>query len=279
MLEINVGGGGWVDIIYAGGSFASGGYNHNAINPNYGNPLLPSHPNWSGNSGGFITTIVNLPDSSAGQSVQFRWRMGSDNVVSRNGWRIDDVAIVQHVCCVSAPAVTSAVSRETHGAAGTFDVDLPLAGAHGIEPRRGGQTNDYTMVITFSANVTVNGSPQAAVTSGIGTIGSNGINNGGMVSVNGNIVTVPLTNVANAQAINVTLNNVNGSTNVTIPMGVLIGDVNGNGAVNASDVALTKSRIGQPISQTNFRADVNAGGAINATDVSLVKSLVGTGLP
>ena len=50
-----------------------------------------------------------------------------------------------------------------------------------------------------------------------------------MVITSGNVVTIPLTNVANAQTINVTLNNVNGSTNVTIPMGVLIGDVNGNG--------------------------------------------------
>ena len=90
---------------------------------------------------------------------------------------------------------------------------------------------------------------------------------------------IPLTNVANAQTINVTLNNVNGSTNVTIPMRLLIGDVTGNGAVTASDVAFTKSRLGQPVDATTFRSDVNDNGSINATDVSLVKSLVGTGLP
>jgi hypothetical protein len=88
-----------------------------------------------------------------------------------------------------------------------------------------------------------------------------------------------LTNVANAQAINVTLNNVNGSTNVMIPMGVLIGDVNGNGAVNASDVALAKSRSGQPVAAATFRSDVTADGSINATDASLVKSKSGATLP
>jgi uncharacterized MnhB-related membrane protein len=62
-------------------------------------------------------------------------------------------------------------------------------------------------------------------------------------------------------------------------MGVLIGDVNGNGAVNASDVALAKSRIGQPVNPATFRSDTNADGSINATDVALVKSAVGTGLP
>ena len=100
-----------------------------------------------------------------------------------------------------------------------------------------------------------------------------------MVTIAGNVVTIPLTNVANAQSINVTLNGVNGSTNVVIPMSMLLGDVNGNGAVNASDVALTKSRIGQPVGAANFKSDVNTTGSINASDVSLVKSLVGTGLP
>src|SRR5438132_6120253 len=136
----------------------------------------------------------------------------------------------------STPIVQSAVSRKTHGNLNSFDVDLPLSGAPGIECRSGGVTGDYTIVMTFLADVSVNGNPQAAVTSGVGTIGSGGVSDGGMVITSGNVVTIPLTNVANAQTINVTLNNVNGSTNVTIPMRVLIADVNGNGAVNASDI-------------------------------------------
>ncbi len=64
--------------------------------------------------------------------------------------------------------------------------------------------------LTFLANVSVNGNPQAAVSSGIGTIGSGGVSNGGAVVVASNVVTIPLTNVANAQTINITLNNVNG---------------------------------------------------------------------
>jgi hypothetical protein len=66
---------------------------------------------------------------------------------------------------------------------------------------------------------------------------------------------------------------------VPVSMGVLIGDTNGNGAVNASDVSQSKARIGQTLDATNFRSDVNANGAINATDVSIVKSDAGTGLP
>jgi hypothetical protein len=179
----------------------------------------------------------------------------------------------------STPIVQSVVSRKTHGNAGNWGVNLPLSGAPGIECRSGGATNDYTIVVTFLANVSVNGSTQAAVTSGIGTIGSGGVSNGGLVTASGNFVTIPLTNVANAQTITVTLSNVNGVTSVTIPMRLLIGDINGNGAVNASDIAVSKRFVGQLAYPTTYRADVNADGAINATDVSLVKSQSGTPLP
>ena len=141
------------------------------------------------------------------------------------------------------------------------------------------------MVITFSGNVTVNGSPQAQVTMGTGTIGSGGVSNGGAVTVSGNTVTIPLTNVTNAQTINVTLNGVNSAladvpeTNFVIPMSRLLGDTNANGAVNASDVSQTKARIGQTLNATNFRSDINTNGSINATDVSQVKAAIGTGLP
>ena len=174
----------------------------------------------------------------------------------------------------------SVVSRKTHGGAGTFDIDLPLTGSPAIECRTdGGLIRDYTIVLTFSGNVIVTGDPQAQVTLGIGMIGSGGVSNGGMVTIDGNIVTIPLTNVGNAQIINVTLFGVNGVGNVVVPMAVLAGDVNGNGIVNASDVAQTKLLIGQPIDLTTFKCDVSTNGSINATDVTFLKSKVGTGLP
>ncbi|HUE41427.1 MAG TPA: SBBP repeat-containing protein, partial [Chthoniobacterales bacterium] len=47
-----------------------------------------------------------------------------------------------------------AVSRKTHGTAGTFDVDLPLSGTPGIECRSGGADGDYTIVSTFANAMT-----------------------------------------------------------------------------------------------------------------------------
>jgi photosystem II stability/assembly factor-like uncharacterized protein len=188
-------------------------------------------------------------------------------------------AVWRKLLGTQALQLTSAVSRKSHGSAGTFDIDLPQSGTPGIECRSGGATNDYQLVLTFADAVSVNGNPQASVTSGIGTIGSGGSSNGGMVTVAGNVVTIPLTNVANVQTINVTVNNVNSSTNFTIPMSILIGDTNNTGTVNASDIGSTKVQVGMPVTNGNFRSDANATSAINASDVSLVKSHSGQGLP
>ncbi|HWX16974.1 MAG TPA: plastocyanin/azurin family copper-binding protein [Chthoniobacterales bacterium] len=171
----------------------------------------------------------------------------------------------------SAPMAQSAFSRKVHGGAGTFDVPLPLTGNVGVECRSGGATNDYQMIIDFATSVTVGG---AVLTSGTGSVSS--------FSVSGSEVTANLTGVTNVQRITVTLMNVNDGThmgNVPVSMGVLVGDVNGNAAVSAADVALTKSQVGATVSGSNFREDVNANGVINSVDVAQVKSTVGTALP
>jgi hypothetical protein len=169
------------------------------------------------------------------------------------------------------PMAQSAFSRKIHGAAGTFDVPLPLTGNVGIECRSGGTTNDYQMIINFATTVTVQ---SASVTSGTGRVSS--------FSVSGSQITVNLTGVTDQQRITMTLHNVNNGNvtgDVPISMGVLVGDVNGNAVVNAADVALTKSQVGMAVSGSNFREDVNANGTISSTDVALVKSDVGTALP
>ena len=200
---------------------------------------------------------------------------------------IDTVSLAAASCatgCSSTPIANGAVSRKTHGGAGTFDIDLPLTGTVGVECRLGGGTNsnDHTVVVTFGANVSVNGTPQAQIMSGSATIGSNGTSNGGAVTVSGATVTVPLASVANGQRVEITLNNVNngsGSGNVVIPMGVLRGDTNGNGFVNATDIAQTKASSGQTVTTANFRTDVSASGSITATDIAIVKSSSGAVLP
>jgi len=166
------------------------------------------------------------------------------------------------------PVPQSAFSRKVHGSAGTFDIQLPLTGNVGIECRNGPA---FQMIVNFGNTVTVD---SVAVTYGTGNVDN--------FNVNGSQVTINLSGVINVEKIRVTLHNVNDGTSTgdaTIPMGVLAGDVNGNAAVNASDVSLTKSQVGAPVDGSNFREDVNANGAISSSDVALVKSDVGTALP
>src|SRR5207253_3520651 len=48
-----------------------------------------------------------------------------------------------------------AVSRKTHGMAGTFDINLPVTGTPGIECRSGSVPGSHQVVITFATPVTV----------------------------------------------------------------------------------------------------------------------------
>lgn len=180
-----------------------------------------------------------------------------------------------------ALTVQSAVSRREHGAE-IFDIPLPLTGTPGVECRFSGTTGDYELVVTFSSPVSVQGTPQAQVVEGTGDIGSGGVSNNGMVDVSGAVVTIPLTNVANAQTLRVALSGVNagfGPSDFVIPLSVLAGDVNASGAVNATDIALAKSTSGSTASAQNFRADVIATGSINSSDVGAVKAASGNVLP
>jgi hypothetical protein len=250
-------------------------------------------PPWAGGTaipmnGTFTTTTVavnatiNTASLSVGRHIIFVRGRGVTDFQSFQTWGPISATFLD--VTANPTTVQSAVSRKIHGTAGTFDINLPLTGPPGVECRTMGSTHDYTMVVTFAGNVTVAGSPQAQLTSGTGCVGSAAACSGN-VTVSGNMVTIPLTNIANGQTINVRINGVNSAggnaptTDFTIPMSVLIGDTNANGAVNASDLSQTKGRLGQTVDSTNFRSDVNASGTLNASDASIVKQNSGTSLP
>jgi hypothetical protein len=172
--------------------------------------------------------------------------------------------------------LSSVVSRKTHGSAGTFDVDLPLTGAHGIECRSGGANGDYTLVFNFTNTLaSVSG---ASVANGTGSVSSSAIGSDPHQYI------VNLTGVSNAQVITVSLTNVTDSagefsSSVSASMGVLLGDVNASGRVDASDVSLVRQQTLQPVTTSNFREDINVSGRIDAADVSIARQEALTSLP
>ena len=81
VLEISVDGGdSWVDL---GSQMTQGGYNDN---------VLGSRDGWSGNSDGWIQTIVDL-STYEGQSAIIRFQMICDFSVAGVGWWIDDITL------------------------------------------------------------------------------------------------------------------------------------------------------------------------------------------
>ncbi len=143
VLEIRIGASQFADILAAGGTFVSGPYNKTIASTNTDNPLA-GRLVWGGLSGGFITTAVNLPATAAGQSVQFKWRFGTDigNYYGGLGWYIDTVSVQDGIqCCDSATDLAISLS--------------PAQGLAGL-----GQVFVYSVMVTNSGfqkanNVTV----------------------------------------------------------------------------------------------------------------------------
>ena len=101
VLEISTDGGNtFQDIIAAGGLFVVGGYNR-TISTDRGSPI-GGRQAWSGNSDGFITTVVDLGNLVL-TDWRLRWRMASDNSGSGEGWRVDTVRVVS---CLPVPCET-----------------------------------------------------------------------------------------------------------------------------------------------------------------------------
>jgi hypothetical protein len=90
VLEISFDGGNtFQDILAAGGTFVMGGYNRTIANDR-GSPIA-GRAAWSGNSQGFIVTIVNIPFHVF--PIVLRWRMASDSNGAGEGWRVDSFSI------------------------------------------------------------------------------------------------------------------------------------------------------------------------------------------
>ena len=167
--------------------------------------------------------------------------------------------------------VTHAFSRKSHGGA-TFDIDLPLAGAPAVECRN--TAGNHVFIFNFNRALA---SGTAAVTGGNGTIA-------GVPTISGYSMTVELTGVVDLQQITVTLRNVTSNSgavlaDIPVTVNMLIGDVNGNRTVNATDIGQVKSQSGTAATASTFRADINSSGIVTASDIGEVKANSGHTLP
>jgi hypothetical protein len=116
-LEFSVDDGTWFSAGSSGSgtSFASNGYNVTIAGA-----IFASNQNefagqaaWSGSSGGFIETIVNLEDTArfAGKNLRARWCLSTNNNIASQGWYVDSIQLAgDGDVTVYPPSITSAAT-------------------------------------------------------------------------------------------------------------------------------------------------------------------------
>ena len=172
---------------------------------------------------------------------------------------------------IAPPSFVSAVSRKVHGSAGTFDLPLSPAPTNPTaEPRQGPA---HTIVFTFDKPVNA---AVIVITEGVATLG--------LVTINGNEITVPLTGVSNQQYVTLALTSVasvDGGTggNASARIGFLAGDVNRNRVVTIADLGLVNAQLTQPVTAANFLFDVNASGTLTVADKGITNANLTKALP
>ncbi len=92
VVEISLDGGtNWQDIGAA--NFVSGGYNA-VISNAYGSPIANRRA-FTGNSNGFIKSVIDMQPYSNQPNVKVRFRFSSDNSNAGTGWYVDDITLIK----------------------------------------------------------------------------------------------------------------------------------------------------------------------------------------
>ena len=225
----------------------------NAFNP------FEGYPNQS-KIGDYITVVSD----NGGGNVAYAATL---NFNANRGQHEEDVYYVRVAPTTSGLALLSAASRLTHGAAGTFDITMPLTGTSGVEDR---SSSTYNAVFTFDAPVT---SGEVTVLSGTATVGA--------ISFSGNSMTAQLTGVTSAEVVTLHVQNINGDglPHGDVPFGFLTADVNANRIVDRPDQQQINTDKNQPVTSSNFRDDINLSGVVDRPDVQSVQTNRGHSIP
>jgi hypothetical protein len=102
VVEVSTNGTNWDDL---GVHSTQNGYNF-TISGGYDNPIA-GRPAFSGNSGGFIQTLISL-SAYAGKSVRIRFREANDSSEAATGWWVDDVLVSADWVSVGTTATNAA---------------------------------------------------------------------------------------------------------------------------------------------------------------------------
>src|SRR5437764_8221124 len=126
------------------------------------------------------------------------------NAVGLLGALLIVLSVGARVAEAAPPKLLNAVSRMSHGPAGSYDITLPLTGNSGIECRD--TSGGVTLVLKFDKPIIA---AKAAVTAGVAKIAA-------APTFALNRVTIKLSGVTDAESVTVTLTNVVDSTRAVL---------------------------------------------------------------
>ncbi len=156
-----------------------------------------------------------------------------------------------------------------------FAIDLPLAGAPGIESRLASDRY-LTIESTFSGPI-----------SAVDPTGDASCGRLGNVRVDPQnpqrVLASYLSDGCNGQTVTCTIHNLQADggealADANVPLSLLLGDVTGDGMVDDADYQETKLHVGELTDDSNLRADLNGDGRIDRTDARLVRRRDGSTL-
>ena len=193
VLEYSTNGGGtWQDI---GSSRITANSYNSTISTSYSSPI-GGRSAWSGNSGGFLNTTVDLSDF-AGTSINFRWRMACDSSVAATGWWVDDVTVSYGSDCGSTGcSYAISPSSASYGSAGG-------SGSVSVTADAGCDWTAVSNAAWITVTAGANGSGNGSVSYSVAANGSTGSRNG-TVTIAGQTFTVSQSGISCSYAINPT---------------------------------------------------------------------------
>lgn len=162
-LEFSVNGGSWFDVEGSGSgtAFASNGYNTTmrSTGNRPGQNEFRGQRAWSGNSGGWVETVVNFTDNAkfAGNSLQMRWRLATNDSNASTGWHVDSISLTgggdignQPPVLVAGPTTDSEeVIVDPNGVAA--DIHVVRAGSVGVSVEAEDDGGEDALTYTWSA--------------------------------------------------------------------------------------------------------------------------------
>jgi hypothetical protein len=109
---------------------------------------------WTGNSGGWLPALINLPPNAAGQTVQVRWHFATSRGLANGGWFISPVLVTEPLCL---PPVTNPlmVNPAVHDGLFMFGINTVTSRTYLVEFKTNLTDNAWQLFQTLSGDGTL----------------------------------------------------------------------------------------------------------------------------